>query len=1579
MKLLNLQNALEIKNGELRLAGSLDDAFRDRILGPFFGGDIEIAEVSEGSRSDEKVVIRGTASFPSALKLTGTTEVLATFELIGEVGKRTLRVTLRYTLKPAWRFLHSFPDLPLSFDANESGQSDDRNLRSALDASFALTERYFYLTTHDHVHHDKLEGGTEVPLSLERGLNFAGRWTPDGLLGFFAQITGKGDKLVLHGPVVLDPFDTPPRRREGLFPRDVRPRIPGFHLEAVVGPEISLLPGSEAIKFTNLRFGTYSPLSQYRSPEDEFYEPEMAYLGDIVIAKIPDSRMTVSASVSSGLDDELVFACQFVKYDVGTLLDALTERKNSLSFLPQVLRDAIETVGPESASITLVRHSPEKGYEVASAQFTIGRPDPKPWPLVEKLLEINFDSVRIAVVKPFDRDAREFFATMAGTVNFLGVELDVRLEVPSLYLSAEQNGAAEVSFKSWCTKLGMPDSLPYPPDFRIANISLVAEPGSYYAFAMDIAPDVTWEIADKKGGTNKKYSLPRVRFAVSCTTEEGGPYWGWQFEAGTDGEKGVPVFLLIQELAAKLEIEIPLPAAIEGFTIDSLALSYNSKSGDIAFECWGSLPLNGVDLECGFTIEKKNEPAEARLVGQMLFGGAQFRFDLKLDHAGQEFVATWSNKNVGSGTLDLGSISNDLSGLSDFKSLLMPEEATLRLSVSDGKKKLGLQCKSKGLEGAFLLVEGSSAWIAALGLKPGKISTKSLGPLGDALSPYSIALDELLVVAASADAPSGEQLTFDAVPHSFSKGLFLQGVLKFEETSAERGVDISRPRFSYPFECRLGGDKKPLELPADSGENTGRTKSTGTQSSPDAAPEREKARNNVEVGRTIGPLTFRNARFESRDGDGGQRVYVLMDASLASGGFALDLIGFNLSFPLSLLQDLKDPINNAAIIAGKISPGLDGLSISYSKPPLTISGGFVKTQADPSEELWVGDLYRGHLLVKAATFQITVLGSYGNILVEGEKKSALFLYGSLIGMLGGPPEFFVTGLALGGGYNTRLALPRIEDVAEFPLVQAVTHPDKFAIDGTKRLMGTVKPSYGDYWLAVGVQFTTYKLVDSFALFSVAFGNRLQFQMLGLTKLSMPAGAPADQCAVNAELAIRAVLDPEAGVFSIEGRLTQNSYVLAKELRLTGGFAFFVWFGNAPQAGDFVISLGGYHPDFLPPPHYPLVPRVGIRGQLKGLCVAGEAYLALTPSCVMAGLKLEAVFKTDIILATFVAYADFLIAWAPFHYDARIGIGICIVFQPLRSFKFEVDARLHIWGPPFAGTAYVSIWIISFTVAFGDQSEAQPAPLTWDQFQKAFLPSPASRGNGFNTIRITEGLVREVKKARSGNDPEVLYRIVNPHELMIETDSVVPCTEVKVGTHEKNKNTAGIGIRPMGATSLKSLQVVSIKNGETSVEAKFDPVRWSQKDYPEALWSASAAPREAPPKPDMVKEVPSGVVLRVKPETPKHRLGPFSIEKFKYASIPKDMPLSKAMRAPASIAKKSLSIELAQELNQHKPLRNNIRACLENWWNLPELQATSIPRTPWNEFKLSNTSKQPLEYFQAAPTCAALGQIFEDRR
>ena len=47
---------------------------------------------------------------------------------------------------------------------------------------------------------------------------------------------------------------------------------------------------------------------------------------------------------------------------------------------------------------------------------------------------------------------------------------------------------------------------------------------------------------------------------------------------------------------------------------------------------------------------------------------------------------------------------------------------------------------------------------------------------------------------------------------------------------------------------------------------------------------------------------------------------------------------------------------------------------------------------------------------------------------------------------------------------------------------------------------------------------------------------------------------------------------------IQGRLTDNSWLLYEDVRLTGGFAFVVWWKGA-LAGQFVLTIGGYHPDF----------------------------------------------------------------------------------------------------------------------------------------------------------------------------------------------------------------------------------------------------------------------------------------------------------------------------------------------------------------------------------------------------------------
>jgi len=950
---------------------------------------------------------------------------------------------------------------------------------------------------------------------------------------------------------------------------------------------------------------------------------------------------------------------------------------------------------------------------------------------------------------------------------------------------------------------------------------------------------------------------------------------------------------------------------------------------DIHFQGASRIKINSVELDATIDVKAKTSadaPLQLTVDGTLLVpmdGGEKLSFGLKFatDSNSQRITASWPAESragaLDNTSLDFRKLASGFGAdMSDVPAELIPTLKKLKFDYEFREKRLQLTAETTTTELVFLTAPtvDKKNTLYAFRLKASEISTPDMGALGSALQGYSIALDGLTIVAAKGTAP--EELTLGGEP--ITEGLSLRGTLNFKGTS-----------FSYPFECNLGGaKKKPPKLGDGVDAHTGAGAGAGGAGKP---TQIEEANNNAKVGRKIGPITFRKVRFESRDAKDGKRVYVLIDASLGAGGFDLDLEGFNLNFPFAVLTDSSK--------FALIEVGLEGLSLSYSNPPLVIAGGFSMITA---EEPYIKYLYQGHLLIKAEAFQIAVIGSYGIIKIKRDgiegKDAALFLYGMYAGVIGGPPAFYVTGLALGGGYNTRLMLPPVEEVAQFPLVQAAAPG---ATLDKEKLRKIVQASYGDYWLALGIKFSSFKMADSFALFTVAFGNRLQFALLGVTTFTVPAGTPKDKSAMYAELAIRAVLDPDAGIFSFEGRLTQNSYLFSKEIRLVGGFAFFVWFGNSNNAGDFVISLGGYHPDFKPPSHYPVVPRIGIVGKIANvLTITGEAYLALTPSCLMAGLKLGAVFENDYVTAAFVAYADFLIAWAPFHYDARIGIGIAVVLRFLRSFKLEISADLHIWGPPFAGTARVTFWLASFSVEFGDQSSKKPDPLTWPAFRKAFLPPRPDIDEDhalLDTIRIREGMFREVKKG------QVTYRVVNPHELMIETESVVPCSELKMGD-KSSIDARKIGIRPMAARSLSSVHTVTLKRGENSVEEKFRP-QWSTKNFPEALWS----PKEASGEPDaeMIKDLPSGVVLRVWPTSPEHSLGPFAIEKFKYEPIDKAIPWALP----------------------HRPMPANIPSAVDVRNCLGTASPTNADR--WNEINLSNTKKNWVELFQAPPKSAAL--------
>jgi hypothetical protein len=218
----------------------------------------------------------------------------------------------------------------------------------------------------------------------------------------------------------------------------------------------------------------------------------------------------------------------------------------------------------------------------------------------------------------------------------------------------------------------------------------------------------------------------------------------------------------------------------------------------------------------------------------------------------------------------------------------------------------------------------------------------------------------------------------------------------------------------------------------------------------------------------------------------------------------------------------------------------------------------------------------------------------------------------------------------------------------------------------------------------------------------------------------------------ARLAILASIDLSDGFLEVLATLTDESYILDHNCKLTGGFALCVWF-DGPRAGDFIVSIGGCHnPNFINKDAsgnllYPELDRVGINWKITDqIKLVADGYFAITPCCMMAGARLSITFEAGNLKAWLNASADFLLKWKPFYYAAEVSISIGVSYTVNflfihKTFKIEIGASLSFWGPEFSGKVRINWFIISFTISFGNKP-TRVSPIEWGDFADSFLPN-----------------------------------------------------------------------------------------------------------------------------------------------------------------------------------------------------------------------------------------------------------------
>jgi hypothetical protein len=689
--------------------------------------------------------------------------------------------------------------------------------------------------------------------------------------------------------------------------------------------------------------------------------------------------------------------------------------------------------------------------------------------------------------------------------------------------------------------------------------------------------------------------------------------------------------------------------------------------------------------------------------------------------------------------------------------------------------------------------------------------------------------------------------------------------LKADLAALNELIAVAGPRFPadadltglfVKTELRLGdGDpidfKLPVTLNTTSGQlqedpNKPAFEPSGSQSTDDGVKW-------IQLNKTFGPLHLQRAGFKF-DSTGGT-VTALLDGGVTTFGLEVDLVALSVTTKITELSNFSPQF------------GLQGLGISFSKGDVDIAGAF----------LHLKDEYDGLAVIHAGQMRLAAIGSLANI----QGQSSLFIYAVLDYPLGGVPAFYVTGLSGGFGLNRQLLMPPIDQVSDFPLIKEALNPPQIPTDAgsagpvitreLEQLDRYLTPSTGQYFACAGIRFTSFELIDSFVVVAVSFGREFELDLLGLSSLVVPPKRGSAPALAIVSLQLKASFIPDDGIALVQGQLTRDSYILDPDCHLTGGFGFAVWFGASPHAGDFVATLGGYHPDFNKPSYYPDAPRLGISWKISTeLSVTGQLYFALTPRALMAGGALNATFAINIDLgiasvevkAWFLLGADFVVYWKPFHYyaDPYVSMGIDVVLHFLGTSHLSLDAGadLEVWGPEFSGRARVYLKVvginIGFNIAFGDAS-TKPSPLVWDNgdasksFRQSFLPTD----NQITSAVVAGGFLRKIDLS---NEPgprdnaaapvaDQVWYVVNPVELSIQTNSTIPVkncvsdvpwADGKTSLSGFGANTI-FGIAPMakGNAQVATFHRICITRDGTPAEANFQ-MRPIQKHLPGGLWA-----------------------------------------------------------------------------------------------------------------------------------------------
>lgn len=923
---------------------------------------------------------------------------------------------------------------------------------------------------------------------------------------------------------------------------------------------------------------------------------------------------------------------------------------------------------------------------------------------------------------------------------------------------------------------------------------------------------------------------------------------GWTFTGVV--ESRTTIGELLANIGAHYGLNTPsLPSVIADLALTEARITFNTRTGNLRFTvqaAWLSDSPDSAKLTLHINRTKQTtSAAHLTIQGTLAFyddKGEAFEFGLLFDQSGRgdTFAAYYNRPD-----------SSDLSVYQLIKQL-----------VGDSPE---LQDQTSGF--TFGINEALIAYTA-----PTDTATSSyIFGFGVAASLDLSALQGLPVIGdLFTDAPTldlGAQLMYATAPVSQQTLTQLNRLFKGHKRQLPAGNVGGLPAgCSFSMQLWVEGDS-PQTVPLSS-DTTPSTFAAFPPSTPPTQPAAQTGTgmsNGVvwfQIQKTFGPLHISRVGFTYKRSE--EAFYGYIDADISVDVVTLSLIELYLGFAFD--GDGFDDIRF----------GLDGLGLQFRLDPLSIGGSFYLTESGGVQS------YNGYASLGLGPLQLSAIGSFAE---AADSHPSLFIFAALDYPLGGLGFFFVNGLSAGFGFNRDLIMPSVSQVPNYWLVQAASTPQP---NQPPPQTGTLSPSttsilnsaiayapvsVGQYWLALGLRFTTYEIIQTLAVAALTFGKRFEVDVIGLSTIMIPP-TPGENFSPLGEAQLALIgsfalqTDPFVMDILIQGQLTPNSYVFSRNCKLTGGFAFGVWVGGE-NGGDFVVTFGGYHPSFAPPSYYPQVPRVGFTWMISNLLHAqGALYFALTPIAIMAGGSLSVLLQFNApsplpsLRASLDVGMDFLINWKPYHYEVNTEaeVDIDVIFHAFGTHEVSASAGadLSLWGPNWGGHAalHMSIWFIkiNFSVTFGAK-DGGASPLTWSEFQSSLLPQPEAIPTSVNapttstywnyvTAEVNTGLVRQTQVKQDGHTRN--YSVIDPKTFVINTGSAIPITSLNGSWSSFEANglkISGLGVTPMNTAYTNAAHTLTVEYRDTVSDSFVDAAHYFAcqpipRSVPLAMWGTA---------------------------------------------------------------------------------------------------------------------------------------------